>query len=151
MSAVLHSSHQWQWYLGLKTCCIFFLTIEWRQLEVYKQISNHYNLLHSILGCGKDTYLSINLSCIYGFNIIKNFAYWFFGNDYKIICHCLFPKELKGMGLVIRKIHIACFAANCWIKKIIWESRNWKKIYLFQIKFTDFSIDFQLIKKFYNL
>lgn len=30
----------------------------------------------------------------------------FFGNDYKIICHCLFPKEFKGMGLVIRKIHI---------------------------------------------
>lgn len=151
MSAVLHSSHQWQWYLGLKTCCIFFLTIEWRQLEVYKQISNHYNLLHSILGCGKDTYLSINLSCIYGFNIIKNFAYWFFGNDYKIICHCLFPKEFKGMGLVIRKIHIACFAANCWIKKNYMRKQKLKKKYLFQIKFTDFSIDFQLIKKFYNL
>lgn len=80
------------------------------------------------MGCGKDIYLSINLSCIYGFiNIIKNFVYWFFGNDYKIICYCFFSKELKGMGLVIRKIYIVCFVVNCWIKKIIWESRNWKK------------------------
>lgn len=55
------------------------------------------------------------------------------------------------MGLVIRKIHIACFAANCWIKKKLYEKAEIEKKNLFQIKFTDFSIDFQLMKKFYNL
>lgn len=83
------------------------------------------------MGCGKDIYLSINLSCIYGFNIIKNFVYWFFGNDYKIICYCFFLKEFKRMGLVIRKIYIVCFVVNCWIKKKLYEKVEIEKKKLF--------------------